>query len=551
MNAPFMLLNSAKAGGGSPLGVLVPRNAAANGSSAAAGDAAFANSLIQAMLGGNASAASAQSNMLATDMLAKLVADGSADPDSQLGDMLSRLLAGIGIQTDTDGQPDGSASQSQFINALVSDLLSQLAPAGSARESIDPTGLTDHSPRTGDLLSQWLEGLNDDSQLDRHQDALNDMMALLELAQAIVQQWRQPDQPQGDLESMTDTIELQANENDSVPEGKHAELLRTLRQLNELLHKNPEQREIAQVVEAFEQLIAPMMKDDGAKSTNGFAQVQVQAQSAEARTLTGTAVPVPTEQQSQRQQQPVNALHIPNGQQLAIAAELMSRGTDLKGRLEALAARAIVQPQFAAVQANDVPAVGETVRDSEPVGEAGNANPLQLNQLFRDSAAPQQPVQPKEQFVHADRFADEMAQLFRNMKVHTANGLSEVRIMLQPEHLGHVDVKVSMQNGQIIAQFMADSVHGKEMLESQLSQLRSVLQSQGLQVDRLEVIHYEPQYSGTFQDSRQQQQSRQSDRNNNEKSTDSEQSPIDFLSELERMAGTRAPGGDKSFDVTA
>jgi flagellar hook-length control protein FliK len=549
MNAPFMLLSSAKAGGGSPLGVLVPRNVAANGSSAASGEAAFANSLIQAMLGSNTSAASAQSNMLATDLLAKLVADGSAGSDAQLGDMLSRLLASIGIHTDTEGQTDGSASQSQFINAIVSGLLSQLAPAESAQESSDPTGLTDNSRQTGDLLTQWLEGLNDDSQLDRHQDVLNDMMALMELAQAIVQQWQQPDQPQGNLESTTDTVELQTNGTDSAPGGKHAELLRTLRQLTDLLHKNPEQREIAQVVESFEQLIAPMIKDEGAKSANGIAQVQIQAQSADARTLSGTAAPVAIEQQSLRQKQPVNAVHIPNGQQLAIAAEIMSRGTDLKGRLEALAAKAVVQPQIAAVQATDVPAATETVRDSEPVGEAGDANPLQTNHLFRDSAAAHQSVQPKEQYVHADRFADEMAQVFRNMKVHTANGLSEVRIMLQPEHLGHVDVKVSMQNGQIIAQFMADSVHGKEMLESQLSQLRSVLQSQGLQVDRLEVIHYEPQYSGTFQDSRQQQQSRQSDRNN-EKSTDSEQPPVDFLTEMERMAG-KAPGGDKSFDVTA
>jgi flagellar hook-length control protein FliK len=529
--------------------VLVPRNVAANGSSAASGEAAFANSLIQAMLGSNTSAASAQSNMLATDLLAKLVADGSAGSDAQLGDMLSRLLASIGIHTDTEGQTDGSASQSQFINAIVSGLLSQLAPAESAQESSDPTGLTDNSRQTGDLLTQWLEGLNDDSQLDRHQDVLNDMMALMELAQAIVQQWQQPDQPQGNLESTTDTVELQTNGTDSAPGGKHAELLQTLRQLTDLLHKNPEQREIAQVVESFEQLIAPMIKDEGAKSANGIAQVQIQAQSADARTLSGTAAPVAIEQQSLRQKQPVNAVHIPNGQQLAIAAEIMSRGTDLKGRLEALAAKAVVQPQIAAVQATDVPAATETVRDSEPVGEAGDANPLQTNHLFRDSAAAHQSVQPKEQYVHADRFADEMAQVFRNMKVHTANGLSEVRIMLQPEHLGHVDVKVSMQNGQIIAQFMADSVHGKEMLESQLSQLRSVLQSQGLQVDRLEVIHYEPQYSGTFQDSRQQQQSRQSDRNN-EKSTDSEQPPVDFLTEMERMAG-KAPGGDKSFDVTA
>ena len=44
-----------------------------------------------------------------------------------------------------------------------------------------------------------------------------------------------------------------------------------------------------------------------------------------------------------------------------------------------------------------------------------------------------------------------------------------------------------MQDGQLFAQFAADSLAGKQMLESQLPQLRQALLTQGLQVEKLEV----------------------------------------------------------------
>lgn len=53
--------------------------------------------------------------------------------------------------------------------------------------------------------------------------------------------------------------------------------------------------------------------------------------------------------------------------------------------------------------------------------------------------------------------------------------------------MGQVDVKITMQNGNLIAQFLTEHSGAKDMLEQQMSQLRSALQSQGLQVEKLEV----------------------------------------------------------------
>lgn len=66
-------------------------------------------------------------------------------------------------------------------------------------------------------------------------------------------------------------------------------------------------------------------------------------------------------------------------------------------------------------------------------------------------------------------------------------GLSEARISLYPEHLGQVDVKITMQNGHMVAQFVTEHLLAKESLEGQMGQLRSALQAQGIQVTKLEV----------------------------------------------------------------
>ncbi|MNZ68127.1 Flagellar hook-length control protein FliK [compost metagenome] len=66
-------------------------------------------------------------------------------------------------------------------------------------------------------------------------------------------------------------------------------------------------------------------------------------------------------------------------------------------------------------------------------------------------------------------------------------GLAEATISLFPENLGQVDVKITMQNGHLVAQFMTEHSGAKDMLEQQMNQLRAALQSQGLQVEKLEV----------------------------------------------------------------
>jgi flagellar hook-length control protein FliK len=91
-------------------------------------------------------------------------------------------------------------------------------------------------------------------------------------------------------------------------------------------------------------------------------------------------------------------------------------------------------------------------------------------------------------FVVADDFAKSMTgMIVQKFDLTTVNGVSEAKIMLFPEHLGQVDVRITMQNGLLTAIFQTDTAMAKDMLDNQMAQLRSALQAQGLMVDKLEV----------------------------------------------------------------
>jgi flagellar hook-length control protein FliK len=126
--------------------------------------------------------------------------------------------------------------------------------------------------------------------------------------------------------------------------------------------------------------------------------------------------------------------------------------------------------------------------------------------------APSAPAQP---VVYVRQFAKEMTEfVVQKFDIVKDSGFTEATIMLRPEHLGQLEVKLTMQNGHLVAQFMTEHSGAKDLLEQQMSQLRASLQSQGIQVGKVEVTHNESLSSHMYQDGRgsganQQQQSNQ------------------------------------------
>ncbi|OAB35820.1 hypothetical protein PMSD_12515 [Paenibacillus macquariensis subsp. defensor] len=128
--------------------------------------------------------------------------------------------------------------------------------------------------------------------------------------------------------------------------------------------------------------------------------------------------------------------------------------------------------------------------------------------------------------IPVEQFAKEMTSFVVNkLDIVKQNGMTEARISLYPEHLGQVDIKITMLNGQLVATFMTEHAGAKDLLEQQMSQLRTALQSQGLQVEKLEVTQNQSLQSHMYQDGRQpsagQQQSNRRSKERDGQSDDS------------------------------
>lgn len=155
--------------------------------------------------------------------------------------------------------------------------------------------------------------------------------------------------------------------------------------------------------------------------------------------------------------------------------------------------------------------------------------------------------------IPVQQFAEHMEQfLVKQFTLTGANGISEARINLHPEHLGEVQIRITIAQGQMSAQFVAHSEAAKDLLESQMAQLRGSLQSQGIQVDRVEVVQQQQQTAdGTSlfqQDGRRQQFAGGGESGSSRGGAGGVET---FEEELERTESLREAGFGGSLNVTA
>jgi flagellar hook-length control protein FliK len=78
-------------------------------------------------------------------------------------------------------------------------------------------------------------------------------------------------------------------------------------------------------------------------------------------------------------------------------------------------------------------------------------------------------------------------QIVGSAKLRLSNGQNEIRIQLKPEHLGQVRLNISTDQHQVMVKVVAELPVVKELLETNLPQLRSELQGQGLEIDKFDV----------------------------------------------------------------
>ena len=78
------------------------------------------------------------------------------------------------------------------------------------------------------------------------------------------------------------------------------------------------------------------------------------------------------------------------------------------------------------------------------------------------------------------------------------NGLEEgtqIKVSIFPEHLGHLEIRLTELNGKIAAQIFTTSLVAKEALDQQVAQLRNTLLQQGVTIDKIEISQQTSQQS--------------------------------------------------------
>lgn len=170
------------------------------------------------------------------------------------------------------------------------------------------------------------------------------------------------------------------------------------------------------------------------------------------------------------------------GQEIGTTAKSDS-ATNAQTQLKSAADQTVVQSKSQAQQSGADTQQGEgsdqeAQQDLKPTITAGELA------LRANGTTPAKPVEA----VPVQRVPQEVAKLaVDRLEILRKEGFTEAKISLTPDHLGKVDIRLTMQAGQLVAHFVTEHAMAKDLLEQQMVQLRGTLQNQGITVERIEV----------------------------------------------------------------
>lgn len=410
------------------------------------------------------------------------------------GSAAGTLWYGVNGNAST-GQTTGQTFDQTLLSMLTGNTASQeglvnnplLTLAGLA-EAVDTSGINEEEQSLALLLDQLLQQLKQlDEMLNQTDSASEETMDLL----ASLQAWLQ------------NVNQLLQNNTAASTEGNPAnEITAEL----PLLAQHPQTVKFA-VQDALLQLItASAQQQNAGQAAIDPAQVKAMLESLQ-NVLNSTGIT--GDLLSHNKQAIFSEFAQPPNKGLETSGALgqvqhKADGDDVQVRVVQQKPDAVIPTvnASAALTADSDSLTGDTGESDHPL-QAGNivtAGQLAMREV---GTAPLKTVHTPS--VPVEKFGQEMSRfLVGKFDIIQANGMSEAKISLFPEHLGQVDVRITMQNGLLTAQFVTEHAFARESLEAQMAQLRLALQAQGLQVNKLEVTQNTALSSHMYQDGRQQ-----------------------------------------------
>lgn len=96
-------------------------------------------------------------------------------------------------------------------------------------------------------------------------------------------------------------------------------------------------------------------------------------------------------------------------------------------------------------------------------------------------------VLPTERSAQSEALMKEIQNQLNRAQISNNNGVIKMTMRLFPENLGQIRIEIMQQDGVLQARILATTPAGKELLDSNLNQLKSTLVAQNIQMDRVDI----------------------------------------------------------------
>ena len=138
----------------------------------------------------------------------------------------------------------------------------------------------------------------------------------------------------------------------------------------------------------------------------------------------------------------------------------------------------------------DVVVPGEEITQENSLGRSRQDNVASFQQILGNAQTTDNvgAINEPQQAQHTSRTYNVPQQIVEQAKLLQNGQNSEMIIKLNPEHLGELSLKVSINgNGGVTATFHTDNAQVRAILETSMIQLKQLLNEQGIKVDSVEV----------------------------------------------------------------
>ncbi|MGE7841841.1 flagellar hook-length control protein FliK [Lysinibacillus sp. NPDC093712] len=116
-----------------------------------------------------------------------------------------------------------------------------------------------------------------------------------------------------------------------------------------------------------------------------------------------------------------------------------------------------------------------------------SANEMVTANTVQTKADTFQVTLPAAKPAQSEALLKEMQAIINKAQISNAQGITRLTLKLYPENLGTIRIELVQNDGVLTARLLASTAHGRELLDSQVHQLKQAFVQQNIQVDRLDI----------------------------------------------------------------